>query len=125
MLALSLSYIGIVYVDQGIYDKALEYISKSLDLYEELCQSSEPNIALQGKRGKANCYINYLATDGFSDQFDGHKKSKFSGARLKKLILENCTKPLSIQKGIFDSEFANWKGNNYQVDDVKVLGIRV
>jgi tetratricopeptide (TPR) repeat protein/serine phosphatase RsbU (regulator of sigma subunit) len=67
----------------------------------------------------------YLATDGFSDQFDGDKKSKFSGARLKKIILENCTKPLSIQKGILDSEFTNWKGNNYQVDDVTVLGIKI
>lgn len=67
----------------------------------------------------------YLATDGFSDQFNQHKTTKFGVTRLKKLLLHNFDKPFADQKGALEMEFEKWKGNTYQIDDVTILGISV
>lgn len=67
----------------------------------------------------------YLTTDGFSDQIGGETKSKYSAARLKRLIVENAHKDFTAQKTILEQSFEHWQGLNYQVDDVAVLGLKV
>lgn len=67
----------------------------------------------------------YIATDGFSDQFNESDLKKFSIKRMKQLILENSDKPFNTQSQLLEQEFLKWKGSREQIDDVTVLGIRV
>jgi serine phosphatase RsbU (regulator of sigma subunit) len=67
----------------------------------------------------------YLATDGFADQFGQKEKTKFSSKRLKNLLLQNVEKPHNLQEQILDDTFEGWKGMEYQIDDVTILGIKL
>ncbi len=73
--------------------------------------------------GPSDCI--YLATDGFADQFGGPDGKKFRMKGLKNLLLQIGDKPLEQQKNILECSFDAWKGNNIQVDDVLILGIKV
>jgi len=77
-----------------------------------------------------NIFINnpvslFLATDGYADQFGQTDKTKFTTKRLKNLILENVDKPFSLQGEFLDSTFEEWRGTEYQLDDVTILGIKL
>ena len=67
----------------------------------------------------------YLFSDGFADQFGGHKGSKYMKYNLKRLLSEICFKPMAEQRVILESEFAMWKGRVSQIDDVTILGVRI
>ena len=67
----------------------------------------------------------YLATDGFADQFGQKENTKFTTKRLKSLLLENVSKPFSLQEKILDNKFEGWKGMEYQIDDVTILGMKL
>jgi serine phosphatase RsbU (regulator of sigma subunit) len=69
--------------------------------------------------------ILYMATDGYSDQLGGENMSKFGTQRLKSLIIENAHQEFQTQKENLNSTFDLWKGNNYQIDDVTILGINL
>ncbi len=44
---------------------------------------------------------------------------------MKKLLLENSGKPMSEQKEILNSTIEKWRGNDIQIDDIVVIGIRL
>jgi hypothetical protein len=67
----------------------------------------------------------YLFTDGFADQFGGPKGKKFKYKQLEELLIDNATKNMSDQNEILSQQFALWKGDLEQVDDVCVIGLRV
>lgn len=67
----------------------------------------------------------YMFSDGYSDQFGGSKGRKFSSRRFKHLIIKNFAKPMAIQKEILDTTIDNWRGDQEQVDDILVMGIRL
>ena len=67
----------------------------------------------------------YLASDGFQDQISQDTESRFSKRRLKNLFLEVSDKPAHQQKQIIIEKFYKWKGNEPQMDDVTILGIRI
>jgi serine phosphatase RsbU (regulator of sigma subunit) len=67
----------------------------------------------------------YIFSDGYVDQFGGEKSGKFKPRRFKELILSMQKEKLEKQKEILDENIENWKGNNEQVDDILVIGIRV
>ena len=67
----------------------------------------------------------YLFTDGFADQFGGENNKKFKVSQLRKLIFEASNDPFLLQKEKFNSEFEKWKGNNEQVDDVCLIGVKI
>lgn len=67
----------------------------------------------------------YIFTDGFVDQFGGDNNKKFKSSSFKKLLLSIQNKVLSEQKEIINTVFEKWRGENEQVDDVCVIGIRV
>ena len=64
-------------------------------------------------------------TDGFADQFGGTGGKKLKYRPMAELILNSSQYPLSQTKMLTDSYFEKWKGNNEQVDDVCVIGIRL
>jgi glycosyltransferase involved in cell wall biosynthesis len=69
--------------------------------------------------------IIYLFSDGYIDQYGGLKNSKFYRKNFYKLLLEISSMPLDEQLKIIDQTFNQWKGTNYQIDDVTVMGLRI
>jgi len=67
----------------------------------------------------------YLFTDGFADQFGGPKGKKYKYKQLEELLLANATKTMNEQHEMLTQQFALWKGNLEQIDDVCVIGVRL
>ncbi len=67
----------------------------------------------------------YIFSDGFKDQFGGPKEKKFMTSRFKKLLIEASELNCDDQKNYLDMEFKSWKGENEQIDDVCVMGVRI
>jgi tetratricopeptide (TPR) repeat protein len=66
----------------------------------------------------------YLFTDGYADQFGGEKNKKLGTKRWKEMLLELAKKPTEEQIEYLRDFFQRWKGDNFQTDDVTVIGIR-
>jgi len=88
-------------------------------IYEKMDSFTNHELQLQ-----ANDCI-YLMTDGYQDQFGGIKNKKFLSKNLKQLLLDNCHSEMNIQKTILNSTFENWRGNNEQIDDITIIGLKV
>ena len=67
----------------------------------------------------------YLLTDGYQDQFGGSRNKKFTIKRLKQLLLNIQDNNMIEQKEILRKAFNDWKGDEEQVDDILVIGVRV
>jgi serine phosphatase RsbU (regulator of sigma subunit) len=67
----------------------------------------------------------YLFSDGFPDQFGGKTGRKFMAKRFKNMLAQNSDKSMKKQKEIIESAFDRWKGENRQIDDVLVIGIKI
>jgi serine phosphatase RsbU (regulator of sigma subunit) len=67
----------------------------------------------------------YTFSDGFSDQFGGNNKRKFTSGRFNKLIYELHSLSMPNQKKTFEELFEKWKGNISQMDDLLVIGIKI
>jgi serine phosphatase RsbU (regulator of sigma subunit) len=66
----------------------------------------------------------YIFSDGFADQFGGPKEKKFMSMKLKETLVENVGKPMLKQGEKLNDVFEEWRGDNPQVDDVTVIGVR-
>lgn len=69
--------------------------------------------------------IIYLFTDGYADQFGGPKKKKFKYRQFKNLLLLNSHRSMEEQRNIMIETFNKWRGNEEQVDDVCIVGIKI
>ena len=67
----------------------------------------------------------YLFSDGFPDQFGGPNGKKLKSASLKKIILSNGSVPFEKHETLLKDYFNEWKGDQEQVDDVCLLGIKI
>jgi len=68
--------------------------------------------------------IVYLCTDGIIDQFGGPYHKKFTAKRLGHLLVDIAKYNMEKQKIIIEQTFNEWKGNNVQVDDYTIIGLR-
>jgi serine phosphatase RsbU (regulator of sigma subunit) len=66
----------------------------------------------------------YLFTDGFPDQFGGEQGKKYKYRNFRNLLLECSPLSMAKQKEKLIDEFTQWRGNNSQIDDMTILGIR-
>jgi serine phosphatase RsbU (regulator of sigma subunit) len=66
----------------------------------------------------------YIFSDGYADQFGGPDNKKFLKRKLKELLAEISAEPVSKQKEMLDHAFELWRGDNEQVDDILIIGIR-
>lgn len=67
----------------------------------------------------------YLFSDGYADQFGGEHRKKFGSSRLKKLLSQEQQSIMHDQKESIKKEFDNWKGDQEQIDDVLMIGIKL
>ncbi len=67
----------------------------------------------------------YMFSDGYIDQFGGPDNGKFKPRRLRDLILNIHTKPMSEQKGILDETIENWRNGQEQIDDILIVGFKL
>lgn len=67
----------------------------------------------------------YVHTDGFPDQFGGTKHKKMKMNLFKEKMMQICSSSLAEQEKELIRYFDEWKGDNEQVDDILVLGVRL
>jgi serine phosphatase RsbU (regulator of sigma subunit) len=67
----------------------------------------------------------YLFSDGYPDQFGGPDNKKFMLRRFQEMLGEIHKMPMQQQREVLIQRLNEWKGNNEQVDDILVIGIRV
>lgn len=72
---------------------------------------------------KGDCI--YVFTDGFADQFGGPDFRKFMYRNFKELLLNIHQKPMEKQEELLWEELCNWKGEEEQIDDICVIGIKI
>ncbi len=67
----------------------------------------------------------YIFTDGYQDQFGGDKGKKYKASNLKTFLISIVHEPAAKQRELLIQEFERWKGNNEQIDDVCLIGVRI
>lgn len=67
----------------------------------------------------------YLFTDGFADQFGGPKNKKYKYSQLQELISTFLHEEPMIQLEKLEVAFENWRGQQEQVDDICIIGIKI
>jgi serine phosphatase RsbU (regulator of sigma subunit) len=124
--------------------KVLQYSGANCPLYlirdkngtPELTEFKADRMPLGYYQGKFKSFTNndiqlefgdvfYLFSDGFIDQKGGKEGKKFLSKNFKNLLLEIHQEPMHEQKKILDKTINDWMGNNSQIDDILVLGVRV
>jgi serine phosphatase RsbU (regulator of sigma subunit) len=66
----------------------------------------------------------YIFSDGYYSQFGGGNCEKMKTKRFKEIITGVNQLPLSKQKIELESKYYNWKGNEFQIDDILVIGVQ-
>ncbi len=67
----------------------------------------------------------YLFSDGYPDQFGGPKKGKYRSGKFVKFLQALYDQSLGEQYESLDRELKEWMGDEPQVDDILVVGIRL
>ena len=67
----------------------------------------------------------YMFSDGYADQFGGNQNKKLTTKKLKNLLLSFQNETMEYQHSILKSFILEWRGENEQIDDVLVIGIRI
>jgi serine phosphatase RsbU (regulator of sigma subunit)/HAMP domain-containing protein len=67
----------------------------------------------------------YTFSDGYADQFGGPAGKKFMRKQFRQLLIEVNALSMEEQIGVIQRRFDDWRGEQEQVDDVLVIGVRV
>jgi serine phosphatase RsbU (regulator of sigma subunit) len=68
----------------------------------------------------------YLFTDGYRHQLGGHDSiQKFGKEGFKKQILDIAHRDMDNQKNFLEDTFYRWIGNNEQLDDITIMGLKI
>jgi len=66
----------------------------------------------------------YLFSDGYPDQFGGERGKKFMYKAFKQKLTDISSLPMPEQRQLLEDTILKWKGENEQVDDILVMGVR-
>ncbi len=83
-------------------------------------ENSFTNHSLQLKPGD----IVYIFSDGYPDQFGGPLNKKFKYGPFKELLIGISDRSMEDQREELDRVITAWKGDEFQVDDILILGIK-
>lgn len=67
----------------------------------------------------------YLFTDGYASQFGGDMNKTYKTRRLVQMIMSMQDLDMKGQRAYLEASFNKWKKDNFQVDDVLMLGLHV
>ena len=67
----------------------------------------------------------YTFSDGYADQFGGPAGKKFMRKQFRQLLIEINSLSMDEQLAAIQKRFDDWRGEQEQVDDVLVIGVRV
>ena len=67
----------------------------------------------------------YFFSDGFADQFDKDDSKKFSSQRLKQLLTRLSSMESCHQFDEVENTLQKWKGDQRQVDDITIVGLKI
>lgn len=67
----------------------------------------------------------YMFSDGFIDQFGGEHNRKFLSKNFKRLLQEIQGFDMKTQKKLILQTFETWKGDEIQIDDILIIGIKI
>jgi serine phosphatase RsbU (regulator of sigma subunit) len=66
----------------------------------------------------------YIFSDGYADQFGGPRGKKFKYSQFKKLLTTITDKPMQEQRDILNTRIEEWMGEEEQIDDILVVGVK-
>jgi serine phosphatase RsbU (regulator of sigma subunit) len=66
----------------------------------------------------------YIFSDGFADQFGGPNQKKYMTNQLRESLVGMAGEPMFRQGEKLNAIFEGWRGDNPQVDDVTLIGVR-
>lgn len=132
--------IALIQIDSS--RKQLQYAGAKNSLYHvrenQLTEikADKRSTGITGKGQEAVTYTNhhleirkddvlYLFSDGFPDQKGGPDQKKFFYQPFKDLLVSIHHLPLNEQKERLDTIIMNWIGDNEQIDDILIMGIRL
>ena len=67
----------------------------------------------------------FMFSDGYRDQMGGPLQKRLKSPGFRKLLVDINDKPMKTQKDLMEKFFDDWRGNNEQVDDILVFGVKV
>jgi serine phosphatase RsbU (regulator of sigma subunit) len=67
----------------------------------------------------------YMFTDGYIDQFGGPRNKKFMKLNFKNKLVDIHKMSMCDQLAELDLTIENYRGNNFQTDDILVIGMRI
>jgi len=67
----------------------------------------------------------YMFTDGYVDQFGGETGRKYGLKRFKEFLISIHNFPMESQQKELATCIETWRGNNLQLDDMLVVGVKV
>ncbi len=67
----------------------------------------------------------YIFSDGYVSQFGGDKSFKYSAKRFQEALLNIQDLHMESQKQVLEQNLSEWQGNQNQVDDILVIGIKI
>ncbi len=66
----------------------------------------------------------YAFSDGFADQVGGNARKKFMSKNFKQLLTDISENSMEKQREMLNETIENWRGDEDQVDDILVVGVR-
>lgn len=66
----------------------------------------------------------YMFSDGYADQFGGPTGKKFKYSQFKKLLIKIQDESMSDQRDILNTTIEEWMGEEEQIDDILIIGIK-
>jgi len=67
----------------------------------------------------------YLFSDGYADQFGGPNRKKLMTKKFKEILVSIQNLSMPKQQEYLGNFIEEWRGNNEQIDDILVIGVRV
>lgn len=67
----------------------------------------------------------YLFSDGYADQFGGPDRKKLMTKKFKEILLSIQNLSMKKQQEYLDDFIEKWRGNNEQIDDILVIGVKI